>query len=89
MYDRNAARAYKKRKLSREIVEKEAEKDQYRRKVTGKQKKFDFGPFDPKYLKVKIGPIKQQMKIVMMVEGTPEGVMSKTRVPPSNIVNNQ
>ena len=81
MYNRNAVLAYKKRKLERKIADKEAEKDQLRRKVTRKQKKFDFGPFKPKYLKVETGPVKYQMKTIVMVEGIPKGVTLKTRAP--------
>ena len=68
----DAAKIYEKRKLERKIAEKEIEKDWLRRKLTRKEKKFDFGPLDPKFMKVEPGPVKQQMKTTLMVEGMPE-----------------
>ena len=68
---------------------KKKENDQLRRKVAGKQKMFDFGPFDLKYVKIETGSVKQQMKIVVIVNGSLQGVMSKTGVPPSNVASNQ
>ena len=75
-------------KLEQGIAKKEAEKDQLMRKVTGKQKKSDSRPFGPNYLKFKTGLVKQQMKTVMMVEGTPKWATSKTRFRLSNVSNN-
>ena len=89
IYDGDAAKIYQKRKLERKIAEKETEKDPLRRKLTGKQKKFDFGPFDRNFMKVEAGPAKQQMKIVVMVEGKPDGVTSKIRFTSSKVTDNQ
>ena len=89
VYDGDAAKIYEKRKLERKIAEKEIEKDRLRRKLIGKQKKFNLRLFDPKFMKVEAGHVKQQMKIVVMVEGTLDRVTSKTRIPPSKFANNQ
>ena len=40
VFDRNTVRVFKKRKLEHEITEREAKKEQLRRKVAGKQKKY-------------------------------------------------
>lgn len=58
VFDRNVAKAFEKRKFERQITENEAEKEQLRRKMAGKQKVFDFGPFDPKYVKEETLPVK-------------------------------
>ena len=57
-----------------EIAKKEAEKEHLSRKISRKHKVFDFGSFDPKYVKIETRRIKQQMKIVVTVDGKPKGV---------------
>ena len=39
--------------------------------------------------KVKLNPIKQKMKTVVMVGGRPEGIQSKIRVPPTQVMQNK
>ena len=61
MFNRNMATTYEKQKeaervkkkqeLEKEIAKKEAEKVELKRTLATKQKMFDFGPFDPSYLK--------------------------------------
>ena len=57
MSDRNA-RAFERCKLECKIAHKEAKKEWLKRKVARKQKMFDFGPFDPKYVKLETRSIK-------------------------------
>ena len=58
--------------------------------MVGKKKIFDFGPFDPSYLRpFEVHPLKQKMKTVVMVDGMLEGMHVKTRVPLANVANNK
>ena len=87
---KEAERAKEKQELEKKIAEIEAEKAKQKCKLASKQKMFDFGPFDPDYLKpYGVHPIKQKMKIVVMVDVMPEGMHRKTKVPPANVTNNR
>ena len=99
IFYRKAAMAYEKQKeaeyakekqeLEKKIAKKEAEGIELNCKLAGKQKMFDFGSFDPSYLKpFKVHPIKQKMKTVVMVDTMLEGMHVKTRVPPTNVTKN-
>ena len=53
MYEKQkkAKRAKEKQEFEKKIAKKEAERAELKRKLASKQKMFDFGPFDPSYLK--------------------------------------
>ena len=76
------------RSLKRKLLKKRLRG--LKRELAGKQKMFDFGPFDPNYLKLYgVHPVKQKMKTVAIVDGMPEGMHTKTRVPLANVANNR
>ena len=59
-----------------------------KRKLASKQKMFDFGPFDPSWLKpFKVHLVNQKIKTMVMVDSQPEGMHVKTRVPLANDAN--
>ena len=79
MFDRNVVITYEKQKegerakekqdLEKKIAEKRAKRAELKCKLAGKQKMFDFGPFDPSYLNpFEMHLIKQKMKTMVIVD---------------------